>query len=203
MARSGSSDSNSKYQKVAGGGRSVLISLTILAILVTLVGVFFSQVNSGKLKLHGTTDIKTLNTYAGRLDFLGRYIQLPLIWLVFSCCGVLFVRITDRSKYAAIEPQDQNRFNPAVVRANDMFKNSLEQFVMFFASQLGLISYLTAAQTAIYIPFLSIVHVAGRIAFQLGYPRYRTGGFALTFASSNLSVAFVAYKLLTEQFKLI
>ncbi|KAI1279573.1 hypothetical protein HDE_14025 [Halotydeus destructor] len=202
MARAGSPKSGSKYQKVTGGGRSLIICLTIFAILVTSVGVFFNQVNKGQLKLHGTTDIASLSSYVGRLEFLGRYIQLPLIWLIFSCFSVVMVRIVDGSKYAIMEPQDQNRYNAAVVRANDMFRNSLEQFVMFSASQLGLISYLTADQAAIYIPFLSIVHLVGRIAFQLGYPRQRTGGFVLTFAPTVLSAVFVVNKLLTDQFEL-
>lgn len=73
-----------------------------------------------------------------------------------------------------------------VQKAKNILQNTVEQTLLNFVNQIVLISWIPADQMFL-IPLFAILFVFGRIAFMIGYtisPRYRTFGFALTFAPS-------------------
>ena len=69
-------------------------------------------------------------------------------------------------------------------------------------TQVSLIAFLTADETLKLIPLLNLLWVVGRVTFYLGYPKYRSFGFATTYMPSCLAAIYAAYKMANVQYGL-
>ncbi|CAG2113539.1 unnamed protein product, partial [Medioppia subpectinata] len=74
--------------------------------------------------------------------------------------------------------------------ANNNLRNSCEQFLLSFVSQLILITHLEPTDVLNVIPAMNLLFVAGRVAFWVGYPVHRGVGFTL---SHNMKDYFLDY----------
>lgn len=104
----------------------------------------------------------------------------------------VFYVISKRANSPAMLPTSGHEHRTEL--AKNIFLNSLEQFVILFASQLVLVTYLTGKQTLNVIPTLNLLFFVGRVLFFLGYPKYRTLGMALSMWPTLTVVGYLGYR---------
>lgn len=168
--------------------------IAVIAFIVStvLVAVTAKLAWDGKLTVLSikNVDIKKLQTFGEKLQFAAKYWSLPLFWLLTRWQVVVYKRVTTR----AVDPLSENE--DIVHESNQILNNSMEQILMSIISQVSLIAYLSSQQTVALIPLINVWHLIGRIAFWIGYPKYRTFGVMSTLTPTVMSVGYCLYQLL-------
>lgn len=114
-----------------------------------------------------------------------------VVWLLFCTFYVISKRV---GTPAEVPTSGHEHLTQS---AKNIFLNSLEQFIMFFVSQLILVSYLTSKQVLNLIPTLNLLFIVGRITFWLGYPMNRSFGMTLNFAPLFVTMSYIGYRYIT------
>lgn len=134
------------------------------------------------------TRAQDLADFPSRLKFLFRFQTLNLFWIFFS-----FVLVTlKRGTTPAIVPNQG--YDHLVQDAQNHLRNTNEQFLLSFLSQLVLITYLDAASIIRFIPSINILFFIGRFTFWLGYPRHRSFGFFINFWVLLITIGYNLWK---------
>lgn len=175
-----------------------VVAIVAFILATSLVAATMTLAWKGQFKVMQikNVDLKQLESFGGKLQFTAKYWVLPMIWLITRWQTVVHKRVTSR----AIDPLSGNEH--VVEEANKILNNSVEQLLMSVISQVSLLSYLTPEQTVTLIPLINGWHVVGRIAFWLGYPKYRTFGVMSTLTPTVTSVGFCLYRFLTADLAL-
>ena len=134
---------------------------------------------------------RSLNDLGPRVKFVLQQTVPGLIWLGFCVINV----IASRKKDDVMLPRDDTE---SIEHAKNILTNSIEQFIMLFASQLSLVTYLTGRQALNIIPSINLLYIIGRIFFFLGYPKRRSFGFLLGFEPILMTMAYVGYRYITS-----
>lgn len=154
----------------------------------TFIGLLSWIILSGTVNLAGSVNADKLNGYGLKAEFTFRYLILGAAFLVFNVQAVISKRVGT----AALDPL--NGREDLTLANRNILQNSLEQFVITVVSQLSLISYLPGVQVVRVIPLLNFLFFFGRIAFFVGYPRYRTFGFITTWVPTIAANSYSLYK---------
>ena len=134
----------------------------------------------------------SINNFIWKLEYTIRWSILPISWLVFY----LHIVATKRGFSNAANPLSGNEH---IVEMNkNIFSNSIEQFVISFAAQVSLITWIRGIDTQVIIPVVNILFVVGRVLFWLGYPKRRSPGMVFTMFPSMLMTAYSLFQLLTH-----
>lgn len=152
-----------------------------------LVSKYQYQLKNSSSACIKTMSPKNLNDLGPRVKFVLQQSAPGLVWLGVCVCNVIIKRGQEEVMLPASDTE-------RVDKAKAILTNSLEQFVMLFASQLCLVTYLTGKQALNIIPSLNLLYIVGRIFFFLGYPKKRSFGFLLGFEPILLSMGYVGYR---------
>lgn len=169
-----------------------VIAVIAFILSTTLVAITWKLAWDGTLTVLKikNVDLKRLESFSDKMQFTAKYWSLPLFWLLTRWQAVVFKRVTSR----AVDPLSGNEH--IVEEANKILDNSMEQFLLSVTSQITLLAYLTPAQTVTLIPLINVWHLVGRIAFWMGYPKYRTFGVMSTLSPTVISIGYCIYQLL-------
>lgn len=110
-------------------------------------------------------------------------------WLpvaVLPLCIAIYRVLNVRVSSLAIDPM--SGYEHLVTMTTKQLTNTLEQFVLLFASQAGIVARLPVNLLQVLIPFSSIAFLITRICFFVGYPHQRAFGFLSSFVISNCFV---------------
>lgn len=175
-----------------GSELATLIRVAQVAFLfsLTIIGGVIYFAHHDILRLYPKNfDVKSLTGFNSRFEYSLRY-QTPLfLWLVFSVLSVIYVRLTKK----ALNPLVDSTEKHAQMHKN-ILTNSFEQLVISVFLQLAFTSFADPETVLKYIPAVNFVQFAGRIAFYLGYPKYRTLGMTLTLMPNLLLLSFNIYR---------
>ena len=111
-----------------------------------------------------------------------------ITWIMLST----WIVIRQRMAGPAIDPM--NGYESTTEMSKNNLTNSVEQFLMSAVSQLILIIHLDSNSVLNIIPTMNLLFILGRIAFWLGYPKYRSIGFMLTNYPTIVAVVYNLYK---------
>lgn len=142
---------------------------------------------TGKVSLHGKTNLTAVSQFAGRVEFVLRYQALNLLFLVFTTICVVARRLAT----GVINPLDGNEHY--VLAQSKIHQNTLEQYILSLSNQLILSTFLAPELFLRVIPLLNILFIIGRILFWAGYPKYRTAGFLINIVSVTIGSAYNVY----------
>jgi hypothetical protein len=137
-------------------------------------------------------NLKTLETFVGRLEFTVKYWVLPILWLYFNYHVVMVRRLFSN----AVNPLAGAEYQ--VQASKNILTNSIEQFVILTTSQVIALAFLSPTLTLNLIPLACVWFLVGRILFWLGYPKYRTFGMVTTALSSSIAIWFASYHFFTQ-----
>ena len=126
--------------------------------------------------------------FNSRLRYVLLHLTPGIAWILLSSWFVIQKRLTS----PAIDPMDGYEKVTEVSKNN--LTNSCEQFLMSSVSQLILVIHLESNIILNIIPILNLMFIAGRVAFWVGYPRYRSFGFMLTNYPIIATIAYNLYK---------
>ena len=153
-----------------------------------IVGVLFSVLLFQGFTLVRLTDVPfapgnvSIDDFIWKLEYTVRWSILPISWLIFY----LHIVATKRGFSNAANPLSGNEH---IVEMNkNIFTNSIEQFVISFAAQVSLITWIRGIDTQVIIPVVDILFVVGRVLFWLGYPKRRSLGIFTMFPSVLMTV---------------
>lgn len=177
----------------------MVIAIIAFFLSSSLVAVSWTYGWKGQIRILTPSNLNLyeLESFGNKLQFTARYWVLPLLFLFTRWHAVVTKRITTR----AIDPLSGNE--KYVEKANKILNNCMEQLLMSVVSQVCLLSYLTPEQTVSLIPLINLWHVIGRIAFLLGYPKYRTFGVNATMLPTTITIFFCLYHFVTSFLKVI
>lgn len=163
-----------------------------------IVGILFSVLLIQGFIVVRLTDVPfrpgyvSIDDFIWKLEYTVRWSILPISWLIFY----LHIVATKRGFSTAANPLSGNEH---IVEMNkNIFVNSIEQFVISFAAQISLITWIRGIDTQIIIPMVNILFVVGRVLFWLGYPKGRSPGMVLTMFPSLLMTVYCLFQLLTH-----
>jgi hypothetical protein len=134
-------------------------------------------------------------SFASKLEFSARYWVLGASSLLFSMTHVMFRRI-----YGAMNPLTGTE--GIVVKSNNILKNAIEQLFVSIIVQISSITYMSGEEVVRCIPAMNVLYLIGRVSFFLGYPKYRTFGFCLSFFPTGVVFLYSMYKLVTVHLSL-
>ena len=120
---------------------------------------------------------------------------LPLM----SVFGSMLIVSLSRMFSDAINPLKGKESEKLIINKN-ILQNSLEQFVLFFASSMAFVT-LCPKPCLKAIPIMAIIFLLGRVLFRIGYhkdPLQRGAGFAVTVFSYIGFLFFDLYKVLDK-----
>jgi len=168
------------------------IHLGMLASLV-FVGTVTWVVWTGRVNLAGNVTAEKLTGFGVKSEFVFRYQILSVLWLLFNVQAVIYNRLKVPQ---ALDPLSGHE---SATQANrNILQNSVEQLLITLITQLSVISYLSGYYVIRVIPLMNLFYFIGRIAFFIGYPRYRTFGFITTQVPPLIAAAFAAYRFGTH-----
>lgn len=148
----------------------------IMHVLAILAGLVFTAATFGFY--YGVIDLTpagvVLDTFEQRIAFTLKYIGVQLAWIVL----LMYYVIWQRLETPALDPT--NGWEEHVQVAKNMLTNSIEHSAVFTFALLTMSIELDAVMVGRMVPGLTAIFMAGRVAFWLGYPRYRAFGFGLS-----------------------
>lgn len=144
--------------------------------------------------LSGSVNPDKLTGYGLKSEYVFRYLILGLTFTVVNIAAVGFKRLLSPQ---ALDPL--NHHEDLIQSVRNILSNSIEQLLVSVVTQLCLVSYLNGIQVARIIPLMNMSFLLGRITFALGYPKYRTFGFTLSFLPVLISVPYILYRFLSSQ----
>jgi len=189
-------ESSTKPRKIEKDEFALPIALSLLVCGFIFIGVATQQVMTGGIKIHGTTTATDLFSLPDKLKYVLKFVSVQILFLLITNANVGFNRLIHGAE------------NPLIGRENrisaqkNILQNTLEQMVLSMATQLSLITFLTAEQTLKVIPLMNFLWVFGRVFFILGYPNKRSFGFSITFFPTVAAVIFITYKFLEVEYGL-
>lgn len=172
----------------------IAIAASIFGLTLVCITMYFAYVGElSILKAFGVEkDPESMKTFSDKLEFTIKYWIFGLIWLYFYIHVVIMKRITS----GALVPNTTVEYR--VANAKSILTNSFEQMFVSLLAQSVAIVYLTPAQVINVIPLANILFYIGRIAFWLGYPKFRTLGVVVTGAPNSLLIWFSIYCVAKE-----
>jgi hypothetical protein len=159
------------------------------------VGLLYWLINSNKLSLSGNVRKEDINGLGDKLGYTLKLLTLPLLWVLGSNLTVCFFRLT---RVQAIDPLN-NRDELIEVPVN-IFVNSIKQFILTAFGQLSIVPILSGSDIVRIIPLVNILFVVGRIAYSLGYPKYRSFGFTLSSLPSTALITYSAWNVIRSHY---
>ena len=131
------------------------------------------------------------DSLAARLVYTLRWQIFPIMTLVFAIERVS----TTRLQTTAIDPM-RGTGEHLIEFQQRFLRNTLEQLIIHFSGQLVLCTFLTSDSIRI-IPPISLLFMAGRIVFWIGYksgdPLKRATGFSMNFLPSIVTVCYCTF----------
>lgn len=167
----------------------ITLALGVLAIAISLKFALEGQLTVLQPK---SINLKSLETFPGRLEFTVKYWTLPILWLYVAYHLVIFGRVFTKAK----NPLAGQEYH--VQASKNILTNSIEQFILLTTSQVIALPFLSPDLTLKLIPLANVWYVVGRLLFWLGYPKYRTFGMITTALSSSVAIWFAAYNFFTQ-----
>jgi hypothetical protein len=80
---------------------------------------------------------------------------------------------------------------------SNVLSNTMEQTLLTLLAQYVLIAHFSRPEVVIkVIPFLNISYFYGRIAFLIGYPKYRSYGFCFTFLPAAMVIKYCWFSVI-------
>ena len=170
-----------------------LAFLSILSVWV-VIGILICVLLSQEMILVGVkvSSTASINDFVWKLEYVIKWSILPISWLVIFWHVVALTRgFTD-----ATNPMSGNEH--LMEMKKNILTNSMEQFVIFMAAQMCLVSWINGKSTQVIIPLINILFVVGRILFWLGYPKRRSAGMAMTLIPSIIISVYCLFQLLSN-----
>jgi len=147
------------------------------------------------LNFGGNSSAVLISSYWHKLEFVLCYQSIGISWILFN----MFYVISKRLKNRAGDPIE-SRDNSEVLVATNIMQNSIEQFLMSAFAQIISISFIDKSLLIKVIPMINILFITGRLAFWLGYPKYRTFGFMCSAVPNTLLINYNLIKFIQSLF---
>ena len=172
--------------------RAFIASVLSSVFILVLALVFFDD---QYLSLNiGATSAFQIASYWHKLEFVLCYQTLGIAWILFN----MFYVISKRINSPTIIPTEEDTSELLV--AKNIMQNSIEQFLMSAFAQIISISFIDKVILLKVIPLINILFVIGRVAFWLGYPKYRTFGFMCSAIPNTLLINYNLIKFIQNLF---
>ena len=159
------------------------------------IGFLWWLLSSERLSLSGNFTAEKIGTFGTKLEFTLKFLVLPLVWLFGCQSTICFLRVI-RSQ--AIDPL--NGYEDLIEVPRNILSNSVEQFIFSAVGQLTVMHYLSGVDVVRVIPLVNILFVLGRIAYTVGYSKWRSFGFSLTALPNALLIGYALVKFVTTHF---
>lgn len=157
--------------------------------IVTQVLIYYG----GYYQWPSITPVPNSNDFDAKIMYTLRCMLAPLLVLVFGIGKVSFMRVLG---YARNPLGDQEA---RIQKDKNFLQNTLEQLAVFVLVTLALTSYLKGEEIRL-IPLYSFNFTLGRILYRIGYPNYRSWGFAMTHFSNVFVSGLTVYFMTTRGF---
>ena len=138
----------------------------------------------------GETSADEMPDIQSRIRFLLNESKPALLLMFHSLYAITYARVHSQSMTAR-NNQERSLLN-IYVKFNNNFRNTIEQFILSFGTQLVLVTCLSADQVLNYIPALNILYIMGRLPLRLA--QYRSYGFIVTVAPTMVILFYIIYK---------
>jgi hypothetical protein len=165
--------------------------IPIITFSTIILGIYFHLVFNKTINFAKYCNISAedLTEFSSRIKFVLLHLTLGIIWILISIHLVALKRLGT----PALDPMyGYERITEA---AKNNLTNSLEHFTISAISQLILVTDLEPETILNIIPALNVLLLIGRIAFWLGYPRYRGFGFTFFHFPIMATIGYNLYQL--------
>lgn len=165
------------------------IRILIAGSIATQVLIYYG----GYYQWPSTVPVPTSSDFDTKIVYTLRCMLLPLLVLVFGIGKVASMRVFG---YARNPLGGQEAL---IQKDKNFLQNTLEQLAVFVLTTLALMSYLEGEEMRL-VPLHCFNFALGRILFRIGYPDYRSWGFAMTHFSSVFVSGLTVYFMVTRGF---